>query len=83
MKARFTSTLNAAMGPIRKVMGAPRRPSSGIVVLSIRFNPVGAFNQLLAKGLIPCTIAQGVWARNQISSCTSVPPEDWIEWAMP
>ena len=50
-------------------------PSRGIVVLSIKLMPTGAFSQSLTKGLWPCSRTQGVWARNQISSGTSLPPE--------
>ena len=71
------------MGPRRRVIGAPNKPSSGIVVLSIRSMPTGALSQVLAKGLTPCTMAQGVWARNHTSSRVSLPPDAWSVWANP
>ena len=40
-------TLRVAMGPSDSVMGDPNTPSNGIVVLSRRFNPTGAFSQAL------------------------------------
>ena len=73
--ARSISTLNVAMGPKKNVMGKARMPSSGIVVLSIKLMPTGAFSQSLTNGLWPCSRTQGVWARNQISSGTSLPPD--------
>jgi hypothetical protein len=82
-KASSSSTLNVAIGPQTNVIGDPSTPSSGIVVLSIRLTPTGAFKKLLASGLTPCTMAHGVWARNQISSCTSVLPDVWIVWVTP
>ena len=81
--ARSISTLNVAMGPKSTVMGKPRMPSSGMVVLSIRLMPTGVFSQSLTNGLWPCRRTQGVWARNQISSGTSLPPDVWIVCAIP
>ena len=46
-------TLRVAMGPKRSVIGAPRTPSNGMVVLSMRFTPTGAFSHPLTKGLAP------------------------------
>ena len=54
-----------------------------MVVLSIRLTPTGAFSQSLASGLWPCRRTHGVWARNQISSGTSLPPDVWMECAIP
>ncbi len=80
---RSSRTLNVAMGPKSNVIGKPTMPSRGIVVLSIRSMPLGALSQLLTKGLWACSRTQGVWARNQISSGTSLPPAVWIVCAMP
>ena len=44
-------TLKVAIGPKRRVMGVPNAPTRGIVVLSIRLTPAGAFRKLFAKGL--------------------------------
>ena len=81
--ARSISTLNVAMGPKSSVMGKPTMPSRGMVVLSIRLMPTGAFSQSLTSGLWPCSRTQGVWARNQISSGTSLPPAVWMVCAIP
>ena len=54
-----------------------------MVVLSIRSTPTGAFSQPLANGLWPCRRIQGVSARNQTSSPTSLPPEIWRVWVTP
>ncbi len=80
---RSTITLNVAMGPNSTVMGKPKMPNRGMVVLSIRLMPTGAFSQSLTNGLWPCRRTQGVWARNQISSETSLPPDVWIVCPMP
>ena len=76
-------TLNVAIGPNSRVIGNPTIPRRGMVVLSIRLTPIGAFSQSFASGLWPCRITQGVCARNQISSGTSLPPDVCIEWAIP
>ena len=76
-------TFRVAIGPKMKVIGAPSTPSSGIVVLSIRSMPTGALSQVLANGLMPCTMAQGVWARNHTSSPVSLPPVACSVWANP
>ena len=81
--ARSSSTLNVAMGPKSSVTGKATIPSSGIVVLSIRSMPPGAFNQSLTSGLWACSMTQGVWARNQISSGTSLPPDGCMVCATP
>ena len=58
-------------------------PNRGMVVLSIRLTPTGVFSQLLTNGLWPWRRTHGVWARNQISSGTSLPPEVWMLCAIP
>ena len=73
--ARSIRMLKVAMGPRSRVIGAATMPSRGIVVLSMRLTPIGAFSQSLAKGLCPCRRTQGVCARNQTSSAKSLPPE--------
>ena len=75
--------LKVAMGPKSTVIGNPSMPSSGMVVLSIRLIPTGAFSQSLASGLWPCSRTHGVCARNQISSGTSLPPEGCTVCAIP
>ena len=56
---RSTITLNVAMGPNSTVMGKPKMPNRGMVVLSIRLMPTGAFSQSLTNGLWPCRRTHG------------------------
>ena len=81
--ARSIRTLYVAMGPKSSVMGKPRMPSRGMVVLSIRSTPTGALNQLLTKGL--CAVQEDPGGLGQEPDLLGdvVAPGVWMVCAIP